>query len=520
MKLNQKLIVAAITISLFLGFTGMARMRANDILRIAEKSSVEIQIAQNDFSTENDSDILYFGVPEERSPYGFIKTDSKIVSYCKELISYLRNYQEKKFNFKEISVNVAERFQGIVDEKKLIGECGPNSITEERKNRIGKIGGKFSETFFETGAKLLLKNEYLQEFFDEKIPLKNEKIAVIDKTTTKEIIKSIFPSSTIQIFNDRWEAFEALEKDPEIAAYATDEVILKGLWEENKEITKNSYSIVPRFRPLSYEEAGMVVYKNEDLLESINHWINSKEGQAARAELENLVKPNWLDQIFIAYERKSINYKPLLILILIWILVMFSHPLFLYLLIKIIPLKIAKIVLEKIQEIQNSNQKPVMIIANIIFNKIFYTTVELADEKLSTINIKNCDSDRGENSSMSNIQNNDFSGANIGGNVVGRDNTGDVINNNAQQSNLAEAAAEIQKLLKQLSQTYPTNTEEEQKTVANEVIKRIKSDPKSMQRILSALKAGGTSALGQFLNHPAATFIIEALKDWQETKRD
>jgi hypothetical protein len=84
MKLNQKLIVAAITISLFLGFTGMARMRANDILRIAEKSSVEIQIAQNDFSTENDSDILYFGVPEERSPYGFIKTDSKIVSYCKE----------------------------------------------------------------------------------------------------------------------------------------------------------------------------------------------------------------------------------------------------------------------------------------------------------------------------------------------------------------------------------------------------------------------------------------------------
>jgi uncharacterized protein Yka (UPF0111/DUF47 family) len=121
---------------------------------------------------------------------------------------------------------------------------------------------------------------------------------------------------------------------------------------------------------------------------------------------------------------------------------------------------------------------------------------------------------------MSNIQNNDFSGANIGGNVVGRDNTGDVINNNAQQSNLAEAAAEIQKLLKQLSQTYPTNTEEEQKTVANEVIKRIKSDPKSMQRILSALKAGGTSALGQFLNHPAATFIIEALKDWQETKRD
>jgi hypothetical protein len=145
-------------------------MRANDILRVAEKSSVEIQMAQNDSSTKNDSDILYFGVPEERSPYGFIKTDSQIVSYCKELISYLRNYQEKKFNFKEISINVAERFQGVVDEKKLVGECGANSITEERKKRIEKIEGKFSEPFFETGAKLLLKNEYLQEFFLKKFP--------------------------------------------------------------------------------------------------------------------------------------------------------------------------------------------------------------------------------------------------------------------------------------------------------------------------------------------------------------
>jgi hypothetical protein len=117
---------------------------------------------------------------------------------------------------------------------------------------------------------------------------------------------------------------------------------------------------------------------------------------------------------------------------------------------------------------------------------------------------------------MSNIQNNNFSGANIGGNVVGRDNTGNVINNNAQKGNLAQAAAEIKELLEQLSQTYPTNTEEEQKTVANEVINRIKSNPNSRQRILSALKAGGASALGQFLNHPAATFIIEALKDWQK----
>jgi hypothetical protein len=142
------------------------------------------------------------------------------------------------------------------------------------------------------------------------------------------------------------------------------------------------------------------------------------------------------------------------------------------------------------------------------------------NSRVSTINIKNCERERGENSPMSNTQNNDLRGANIGGNVVGRDHNGNVINNNAQQSNLPEAAAEIQKLLKQLSQTYSTNTEEEQKIIANAVINHIKSDPNSRQRILSALKAGGTSALGQFLNHPAATFIIEALKDWQKSERD
>jgi hypothetical protein len=44
--------------------------------------------------------------------------------------------------------------------------------------------------------------------------------------------------------------------------------------------------------------------------------------------------------------------------------------------------------------------------------------------------------------------------------------------------------------------------------VATEAIKRIENDPKLVQRILSALKAGGTEALAQFLNHPAASFVI------------
>ncbi len=37
-------------------------------------------------------------------------------------------------------------------------------------------------------------------------------------------------------------------------------------------------------------------------------------------------------------------------------------------------------------------------------------------------------------------------------------------------------------------------------------------------RILSALKASGTSALDSLLDHPAASFAIAALEDWQQTQ--
>ncbi len=36
---------------------------------------------------------------------------------------------------------------------------------------------------------------------------------------------------------------------------------------------------------------------------------------------------------------------------------------------------------------------------------------------------------------------------------------------------------------------------------------------------LSASKAGGTAAIGQFLNHPLSSFIIAAIEDWQQTKQ-
>ena len=80
---------------------------------------------------------------------------------------------------------------------------------------------------------------------------------------------------------------------------------------------------------------------------------------------------------------------------------------------------------------------------------------------------------------------------------------------------LAEASTEIQQLLQQLEQTYPSNTTGEKMAVATEVIKRIESNTPLADKILSALKVGGAEALKQTLNHPTATFVLAALEDWQ-----
>ncbi|MCT7963548.1 pentapeptide repeat-containing protein [Laspinema sp. D1] len=96
----------------------------------------------------------------------------------------------------------------------------------------------------------------------------------------------------------------------------------------------------------------------------------------------------------------------------------------------------------------------------------------------------------------------------------------DINNYSAEQrQTLAEAAAEIQALLEQLEKTYPPDTTTGKMRIATEAIATIDQDLKLSARVLSALMAGGTGALDSLLNHPAASFVIAALGDWQATKK-
>ncbi|MEH1839719.1 MAG: pentapeptide repeat-containing protein [Nostoc sp.] len=87
-----------------------------------------------------------------------------------------------------------------------------------------------------------------------------------------------------------------------------------------------------------------------------------------------------------------------------------------------------------------------------------------------------------------------------------------------QPQSLAQAAAEIQLLLKQLEQTYPTTTTSQQMVVAAEAINRIESNPTLKKRVINAVKEGGLAAFEKAIDNPAGAFIVGAIKGWQEVE--
>ncbi|MBW4566000.1 MAG: pentapeptide repeat-containing protein [Mojavia pulchra JT2-VF2] len=89
-----------------------------------------------------------------------------------------------------------------------------------------------------------------------------------------------------------------------------------------------------------------------------------------------------------------------------------------------------------------------------------------------------------------------------------------------QPQSLAEAAVEIQLLLKQLEQTYPTTTTSQQMVVAAEAINRIESNPTLKKRAINAAKEGGLAALEKAIDNPAGAFIVGAIKGWQEVEAE
>ena len=88
-----------------------------------------------------------------------------------------------------------------------------------------------------------------------------------------------------------------------------------------------------------------------------------------------------------------------------------------------------------------------------------------------------------------------------------------------QKQNLAEAAQEIQQLLDQLSQTYPTTNEEQKQAIANQAIARIKRDnPTTWQRLRSATEAALIEAFKEVLDNPFVNVTVAAVEGYRDAK--
>jgi uncharacterized protein YjbI with pentapeptide repeats len=128
-----------------------------------------------------------------------------------------------------------------------------------------------------------------------------------------------------------------------------------------------------------------------------------------------------------------------------------------------------------------------------------------------------------ESQSESNQIQNNLQGANIG-------NFANQVQDNArQQTNqynytspenqiLVEVVAEIQKILKQLEQSYSTNTIPEKMVVAAEALKQIESNPSLKQRLINFAKEGGLAAFEKAIDNPIGAFIVNGIRGWNEVK--
>lgn len=404
--------------------------------------------AQNSKVTET----LFFGLRNDTPPLSYRGISLQWSGYCPQLLEHLKERMNKNNPQKEISivykqVSLNNRFTGKGDDgTPLDGECGANTITNEREANLRSIDAGFSNSFAWTGAKLLLKNINKASFYNPE-PFKEKTIGISGIiTTTNSLIGSIYKSATIKQVT-RGNAFNELD-DNNIIAYAADENILKEMLKEREnENLKNSqqYSIVPYFKPLSHEPYGIVIYnksKNQNLLNEINSFLTGKEAEELRKNnhLDD-TQDNFLEKL---YEINYYDSRFLIEIFAVSILLTFCMLLFLK---KLIPTRINRKVLDvlnkEVNKLKNSDKQS---------DHLFLPIITLI-EKIVVNYQKGSKYDQ----SYSNIQFVDTaeSGSKV---IFDQDN----YTPEQQKQKLKKAEEEIQKLLKQLEETNPSATKEQQ----------------------------------------------------------
>jgi hypothetical protein len=85
-----------------------------------------------------------------------------------------------------------------------------------------------------------------------------------------------------------------------------------------------------------------------------------------------------------------------------------------------------------------------------------------------------------------------------------------------QEKEIKQLASDIQTLLDHLSQDSQLETPQEKLQVTEKALNHIENNDKLRPRVLKALQEGTLSALEKLLDHPAASFVTSAIKEWRK----
>jgi len=217
---------------------------------------------------------------------GIRKTVPQVESFCRVFGRTLASKEGRRIEYPSIVNQYIRRFEGL-QSKDIDIECGSNSI--DSGMLLDQQGNKFldtiafSEKFYETGTKLLLRRDLAQDLaastpdkFTEK--LKNLSIVVAENTTTSQklnnmssIYSRVFPVKATDRFNARDRALDALENEQlqdgtPIEAFASDAVIVQALFEYGvNEEGEKSQPYYQKYRG-AYKKTspGFVVFPSKD----------------------------------------------------------------------------------------------------------------------------------------------------------------------------------------------------------------------------------------------------------------
>ncbi|MDJ0692572.1 MAG: hypothetical protein QNJ41_29330 [Xenococcaceae cyanobacterium MO_188.B32] len=84
-----------------------------------------------------------------------------------------------------------------------------------------------------------------------------------------------------------------------------------------------------------------------------------------------------------------------------------------------------------------------------------------------------------------------------------------------QQQNLVETANKIKKLLQQLEQDNPSETNSQKMMVVAQAVEEIENNPTFKTRVIGALKAGGIEAFKELIDHPLVNILMASIDGWQ-----